>query len=97
MFKNAADEDGDHYSAGHLREVPWVAIPPVVTAIRVLERIVPDGGLLFDAAAHAFQNIPAAAAASIRAGRAARAHRGLRRLGLRPCPAPGLRPGGRPR
>ncbi|WP_222513801.1 integrase [Streptomyces sp. CBG9] len=65
VFKNAADEDGNHYSAGHLREVPWVAIPPVVTAIRVLERIVPDGGLLFDAAAHAFQNIPVASAASI--------------------------------
>ncbi|MFI5823743.1 hypothetical protein ACIA8I_32345 [Streptomyces rishiriensis] len=66
VFKNASDKDGNHHSAGHLREVPWVAIAPVVTAIRVLERIVPDGGLLFDAAVHAFQNAPAAPAASIR-------------------------------
>ncbi|MFF2807865.1 hypothetical protein ACFVT2_11835 [Streptomyces sp. NPDC058000] len=51
MFKNAADEDGNHHSADHLREVSWVAIPPVVKAIRVLERNASDGGLLFDAAA----------------------------------------------
>ncbi len=66
VFKNAADKDGNHHSAGHLREVPWVAIPPVVTAIRVLERLVPDGGLLFDAAAHTFHNTPTVPAASIR-------------------------------
>jgi hypothetical protein len=33
---------------------PWVAIAPVVSAIRVLERIVPEGALLFDGAAHDF-------------------------------------------
>ncbi|WP_405735007.1 hypothetical protein OG607_41685 [Streptomyces sp. NBC_01537] len=66
MFKNASDQDGNHHSAGYLREVPWVAIPPVVTAIRVLEKIVPDGGLLFDTAVHAFKNTPAEPAASIR-------------------------------
>ncbi|MEU2179857.1 integrase [Streptomyces thermolilacinus] len=65
VFKSAADADGNHHSAGHVREVPWVAIAPVVTAIRVLERIVPDGGLLFDAATHAFQNTPTASATSI--------------------------------
>ncbi|WP_434795724.1 integrase (plasmid) [Streptomyces albidoflavus] len=65
VFKNATDQDGNHYSAGHVREVPWVAIPPVVTAIRVLERIAPDGGLLFDAAVHSFKNAPTAPAASI--------------------------------
>ncbi|MER5556866.1 hypothetical protein ABT001_35365 [Streptomyces sp. NPDC002793] len=65
MFKSAADADGNHHSAGHLREVPWVAVAPVVTAIRVLERIASDGGLLFDAATHAFQNTPTASATSI--------------------------------
>jgi hypothetical protein len=44
--------NGNHYSAGQVREVPWVAIPPVVAAIRVLERLVPEGGLLFDASVH---------------------------------------------
>ncbi|MGW5295883.1 hypothetical protein [Streptomyces bacillaris] len=42
-----------------------MAIPPVITAIRVLEMIASDGGLLFDAAVHAFKNAPAAPAASI--------------------------------
>ncbi|MEV8196208.1 integrase [Streptomyces sp. NPDC079141] len=51
VFKGVHDQDGNHYSAGQVREVPWVAIPPVVTAIRVLERIAPDG-LLFDTAVH---------------------------------------------
>ncbi|MFJ9530500.1 site-specific integrase [Streptomyces cyaneofuscatus] len=65
VFKTASDEDGNHHSAGQLREVPWVAIPPVVRAIRLLETIAPDGGLLFDAAAHAFKNTPTASTASI--------------------------------
>ncbi|MDQ1022360.1 hypothetical protein QFZ43_008909 [Streptomyces afghaniensis] len=52
VFKGVHDQDGNHYSAGQVREVPWVAIPPVVTSIRVLERIAPDG-LLFDSAVHA--------------------------------------------
>ncbi|MEV5921917.1 integrase [Streptomyces pseudogriseolus] len=52
VFKGVLDQDGNHLSAGQPREVPWVAITPVVTAIRVLERIAPDG-LLFDTAAHA--------------------------------------------
>jgi hypothetical protein len=51
-FKTATDEDGNHQSGGAEREVPWVAIPPVVNAIRVLERMVPDGHLLFDHLAH---------------------------------------------
>ncbi|TJZ95668.1 integrase [Actinacidiphila oryziradicis] len=54
VFKSARDEDGNHVSQGQMREVPWVAIPPAATAIRVLERMAPDGGLLFDAAAHDF-------------------------------------------
>lgn len=65
VFKNAADEDGNHHSAGHPREVPWVAIPPVVRAIRLLEKIAPDGGLLFDAGAHSFHDTRTAPAASI--------------------------------
>lgn len=45
-YKNVTDVDGNHVSAGEDREVPWVAIAPVVRAIRVLERIVPPGELL---------------------------------------------------
>ncbi|WP_329564352.1 integrase (plasmid) [Streptomyces uncialis] len=51
-YKTATDEHGHHQSAGVERDVPWVAITPVVNAIRVLERIVPDGHLLFDHHAH---------------------------------------------
>jgi integrase len=51
-FKTATDEDGNHQSGGAEREAPWVAITPVVNAIRVLERMVPDGHLLFDHHAH---------------------------------------------
>ncbi|MEV6383116.1 integrase [Streptomyces sp. NPDC051773] len=65
-FKNAFDEDGNHHSAGRLREVPWVAIPPVVRAIRVLEKIVPAEGLLFDAATHTFVNTPTPSTTSLR-------------------------------
>jgi hypothetical protein len=53
-YKNVTDDDGNHISAGEEREVPWVAITPVVHAIRVLERIVPAGELLFSAAHHDF-------------------------------------------
>ncbi|MGP3921052.1 hypothetical protein, partial [Nonomuraea sp. 10N515B] len=51
-YKNSVDEHGNHRSAGVERDVPWVAITPVVNAIRVLERMVPDGCLLFDHNAH---------------------------------------------
>jgi hypothetical protein len=47
-YKTATDEHGNHQFAGVQRDVPWVAITPVVNAIRVLERMVPDGHLLFD-------------------------------------------------
>ncbi|GAA2733813.1 hypothetical protein [Actinocorallia aurantiaca] len=50
-FKNARDEHGNHLSAGVVRETGWIAIPQVVTAIRLLERIT-GPGLLFDALAH---------------------------------------------
>ncbi|MGW0545693.1 integrase [Streptomyces altiplanensis] len=53
-FKNVTDDDGNHVSAGEEREVPWVAITPVVRAIRVLERMVPQGELLFSAVHHDF-------------------------------------------
>ncbi|MFD5720920.1 integrase [Streptomyces sp. NPDC127036] len=52
VYKTARDEKGNHLSSGQLREVPWVAIAPVVHSIRVLERFVPDGHLLFDHEAH---------------------------------------------
>jgi hypothetical protein len=53
-YKNVTDDDGNHLSAGEERDVPWVAITPVVHAIRVLERIVPDGELLLNATHHDF-------------------------------------------
>ncbi|MCC2275497.1 integrase [Streptomyces sp. ET3-23] len=51
-YKNVRDSDGHHVSAGEERAVPWVAITPVVNAIRVLERLVPEGELLFSSAHH---------------------------------------------
>lgn len=53
-FKNVTDDDGNHISAGEERAVPWVAITPVVHAVRVLERMVPEGELLLSAAHHDF-------------------------------------------
>ncbi|WP_308355516.1 MULTISPECIES: hypothetical protein [unclassified Streptomyces] len=55
-YKNVTDDDGNHISAGEVRKVPWVAITPVVHAIRVLERIVPKGELLLSVAHHAFRS-----------------------------------------
>ncbi|MFD8440475.1 integrase [Streptomyces microflavus] len=68
VFKHASDEDGNHQSAGQIRDVPWVAIPPVVSAIRLLETLVPDQGLLFDSAAHTFQRTRAATATATSLG-----------------------------
>ncbi|MEW2621434.1 hypothetical protein [Streptomyces sp. NPDC048106] len=53
-YKNVTDDDGHHVSAGEEHEVPWVAITPVVHAIRVLERMVPEGELLLSATHHDF-------------------------------------------
>ncbi|MFF9850467.1 hypothetical protein [Streptomyces litmocidini] len=55
-FKNVTDTDGHHISAGEIRAVPWVAIQPVVHAVRVLEQMVPDGELLLSAAHHVRQS-----------------------------------------
>ncbi|MEU9305220.1 integrase [Streptomyces sp. NPDC048269] len=52
VYKTARDGDGNHLSAGVLREAPWVAIAPVVHAVRVLERVVAPDALLFDHRAH---------------------------------------------
>ncbi|MEU7222353.1 integrase [Streptomyces chrestomyceticus] len=51
-YKNVTDDDGNHVSAGEERTVPWVAIAPVVRAIRVLERMVPEGELLLSSTHH---------------------------------------------
>ncbi|MCQ1578746.1 integrase [Streptomyces parvus] len=51
QFKVARDEDGNHDSAGVVREAPWVAVPQVVRAVRVLERL-SGHGLLFAAELH---------------------------------------------
>jgi hypothetical protein len=47
QFKTARDDDGNHLSAGVTREAPWIAVPQVVTAIRILERLAGPTGLLF--------------------------------------------------
>ncbi|MGW3690561.1 integrase [Streptomyces sp. NPDC005125] len=54
VYKTAVDEDGNHLSSGALRDVPWVAIAPVVSAIRVLERFIPEEDLLFGSESHQF-------------------------------------------
>ncbi|MEY9877914.1 hypothetical protein ABH931_007438 [Streptacidiphilus sp. MAP12-33] len=52
-FKSATDPDtGNHLPSGAERAVPWVAITPVVTAIRLLEQLVPAGALLFGSGIH---------------------------------------------
>lgn len=51
-YKNATDAHGNHHSAGRERDVPWVAITPVVHAVRALERMVECGELLFAHAVH---------------------------------------------
>lgn len=45
VYKTAVNEDGNHVAQGTMRNVPWVAIEPVVRAIRTVERINPDGYL----------------------------------------------------
>jgi integrase len=45
-FKGVRDEDGRSLPGGKARELPWTVIPPVVAAIRVLERIA-EGRWLF--------------------------------------------------
>ncbi|MEU0819730.1 integrase [Streptomyces mirabilis] len=51
-YKGVLDREGNHLPGGAERDVPWVAITPVVNAIRVLERIVEPGALLFDSGIH---------------------------------------------
>ncbi|MFG2945814.1 hypothetical protein [Streptomyces adustus] len=51
QFKRARDEDGNHDSAGAVR-TPWIAVPQVVNAVRVLETLGPGAGLLFAAEVH---------------------------------------------
>ena len=58
-YKTAVDEHGNHLSAGMDRDVPWVAIAPVVNAIRVLQKMVPTDSLLFDIHAHDPMHEPA--------------------------------------
>ncbi|MFH8342470.1 integrase [Streptomyces sp. AM6-12] len=53
-YKNVTDDEGSDISAGEERAVPWVAITPVVHAIRVLERMVPERELLLSSAHHDF-------------------------------------------
>lgn len=46
VFKTAHDASGNHESAGVMRSTPWIAVSPVVKAIRIMESIRPNG-LLF--------------------------------------------------
>ncbi|GAA2463296.1 integrase [Streptomyces lavendulocolor] len=57
-YKTVRDADGNHVSAGELRNVPWTAITPVVTAIRTLEAMVPPGELLLSTARHSTVHNP---------------------------------------
>ncbi|MFE2711947.1 integrase [Streptomyces mirabilis] len=68
-YKNARDQHGNHLSSGVEREAPWVAIAPVVNAIRILERIVPDGHLLFDHVVHDPASRPGTGALTLQAMR----------------------------
>lgn len=45
VYKSAVNDEGNHVPQGIPRDVPWVAIEPVVRAIRTAERINPDGYL----------------------------------------------------
>lgn len=45
VFKTALDDEGNHVPQGVLRDVPWVAIDPVVKAIRIAERLTQEGYL----------------------------------------------------
>ncbi|MYQ82261.1 MULTISPECIES: integrase [unclassified Streptomyces] len=45
VFKTALDDEGNHVPQGILRDVPWVAIDPVVKAIRIAELLTPEGYL----------------------------------------------------
>jgi integrase len=58
QYKNARDRDGNHLSEGEVRDVPWLAVPQVVRAIRVLEEVVGPGQLLFDALTHDIDRNP---------------------------------------
>nr|WP_202535051.1 integrase [Streptomyces sp. SID4923] len=57
-YKNVRDDASHHVSAGEERSVPWVAIPPVVNAVRVLERMVPEGELLLSSVHHELDDRP---------------------------------------
>ncbi|WP_375424190.1 hypothetical protein [uncultured Friedmanniella sp.] len=48
-FKSVRDEHGNHDSRGEVRGTPWVAVAPVVQAIRALEALRGGRGLLFPA------------------------------------------------
>ncbi|GAA2774060.1 integrase [Kitasatospora cinereorecta] len=45
VFKTALDDNGNHIPQGVTRDVPWVAIDPVVRAIRTAEEMKPEGYL----------------------------------------------------
>jgi hypothetical protein len=49
-FKTARDERGNHDSNGQIRTAPWVAVSPVIKAIKALELLVGGEGLLFPSA-----------------------------------------------
>ncbi|MFJ2270647.1 hypothetical protein ACIOHO_30610 [Streptomyces sp. NPDC087849] len=56
VVKGAGDQDGNRDSAGTLRAVPRMVIEPVVSAVRIVEKIVPDDRLLFDSVGHTFRH-----------------------------------------
>lgn len=54
-FKAALDAEGNTIPEGAQREQPWQAIAPVAQAVKVMEKLHPDGELLFPATAFAAQ------------------------------------------
>ncbi|MFD5341202.1 integrase [Streptomyces hawaiiensis] len=51
-YKTATTREGTHLSSGRQRETPWVAVGPVVSAVRLLERMTGTSPLLFDLTEH---------------------------------------------
>lgn len=62
-FKAVLDAEGNTIPEGAQREQPWQAIAPVAQAVKVMEKLHPDGRLLFPANAFAAQ-LPSSEVAS---------------------------------
>ena len=66
-FKAALDAEGNTIPEGAQREQPWQAIAPVAQAVKVMEKLHPDGQLLFPATAFAAQTLTSGSANAVTA------------------------------